>query len=85
MSLQEFYEQGFLQEINRQMLHPLGLALSIEFDNDDNAVRFGDPEGLIFGDGVLASDSFRLKKENILKLQKEAEVTRDAALGYYIQ
>jgi len=32
MSIKEFREKGYLQELNRQFLHPLGLALEIEID-----------------------------------------------------
>lgn len=32
MDIKEFREEGFLQEVNRQFFHPLGLALSIAVD-----------------------------------------------------
>ncbi len=56
MSVKQFRERGYLQELNRCFLHPLGLALEIVIE-DDGSVRFGevwdyqdDPEGMQFGD-----------------------------------
>jgi len=53
ISIQEFIERGFLQEINRRLLHPCGLALEVVKDGDE--WRFGgvwdsrdDPEGIMF-------------------------------------
>lgn len=34
IDIKEFRELGYLQEINRQFLHPLGMALSIRIDED---------------------------------------------------
>ena len=33
--LEEFVRKGYLQEVNRQFLHPLGLALQVTVDNGD--------------------------------------------------
>lgn len=59
MSVEEFRVQGYLQEVNRRFLHPLGLALSIETDTG-GPEKFGeiwdyrdDPEGMLFGDSML--------------------------------
>lgn len=59
MNLKEFVEIGLLQEINRRILHPMGLALSVYID-DDGKCGWGDiwdyrndPEGIIFSDGVF--------------------------------
>lgn len=72
MSPREFRELGYLQELNRRFLHPLGLALEIGLDGDGNE-RFGkvwdcrdDPEGLIFAPGVIDPDK-------ALRVQMEAE------------
>jgi hypothetical protein len=55
MSVKEFRELGLLQEVNRQFLHPLGLALEV-YVSDDGEESFGgvwdyrdDPEGMVFG------------------------------------
>ena len=34
IDIKEFRELGFLQEINRQFLHPLGMALSVAVDTE---------------------------------------------------
>jgi hypothetical protein len=51
--IQEFVEAGYLSELNRQFLHPLGLALEYWVDQDGNH-RLGEiwdyrdkPEGIV--------------------------------------
>ncbi len=36
IDIKEFREKGYLQELNRRFLHPLGLALEISIDDDGN-------------------------------------------------
>jgi hypothetical protein len=56
ISIKEFCDLGFLQEVNRLVLHPAGLALEVTFDDDDpdNPWISGvwdyrdDPEGIWF-------------------------------------
>lgn len=61
MGIAEFREQGFLQEANRQFFHPLGLALEVNIDDDGKETLSGmwdyrdDPEGMLYGDDVVAS------------------------------
>lgn len=49
----EFRELGFLQEVNRQFLHPLGLALEVVVEEDGSVAMGGiwdfrdDPEGIV--------------------------------------
>ncbi|KKN41195.1 hypothetical protein LCGC14_0725860 [marine sediment metagenome] len=56
MDIKEFREQGFLFEANRKFFHPLGLALEIIINEEDNSEILGgvwdyrdDPEGIFFG------------------------------------
>lgn len=85
----EFAAEGYLQEVNRRFLHPLGLALEILVDGD-GVTTFGgvwdfrdDPEGMNFGD---TDNPERLaKKQNIDRLWDERRPEREAALGYMVQ
>jgi hypothetical protein len=36
MDVKEFREKGYLQELNRNFLHPLGLAMSVSVDDNGN-------------------------------------------------
>ena len=55
ISAKEFQELGYLQEVNRRFLHPLGLAMEVIRDDETGDVSFGgvwdsrdDIEGIIF-------------------------------------
>ena len=55
MSVKEFRAKGYLQEVNRLLLHRLGLALEVMVDTESGEERFGevwdsreDPEGIVF-------------------------------------
>lgn len=78
MSIKEFREVGFLQEVNRLFFHPLGLALEVIVEGDTE--RLGgiwdyreDPEGVLFAQGMID----RAKIERV-----EAERQRHEAARY---
>lgn len=54
MDIKEFREMGLLAELNREFLHPLGLALEVVIDDDGNERLGGiwdcrnDPEGILY-------------------------------------
>lgn len=59
MGVKEFRKAGYLQELNRKFLHPLGLALEVRISPDGHE-SFGevwdcrdDPEGMTFAPGVI--------------------------------
>jgi len=72
MPIQEFIDKGFLQEVNRQFLHPLGLALAVREEEDGTWSLHevwdyrDDPEGMFFGDGVISQE----KIDNVEKLRQ---------------
>jgi hypothetical protein len=86
--IKEFRDLGFIQEINRLLLHPCGLALEAIVDLDTGEATLGgvwdyrdDPEGIRFQDGVLS----REKKESVDDLfYSKAQYRRDN-LGYFVQ
>jgi len=56
IGIKEFRDAGYLQEVNRRFLHPLGLALEVIVDEEDGSEKLGgiwdsrdDPEGFVFG------------------------------------
>lgn len=87
MSVKEFRELGYLQELNRRFLHPLGLALEVVLEKDGSE-RLGevwdsrdDPEGMIYGPNIIDS-------EKAMRIYYEAAklgVTRLKQLGFVIQ
>ena len=87
IDIKEFRANGFLQEVNRQFLHPLGLALEVIIDEKSNESLGGiwdyrgDPEGIIFAKNTI-------KKENInyvKKLRDSKSKKRIEILGSVIQ
>lgn len=88
MSLQKFRDGGFLQEVNRQFFHPLGLALEVITDETGDVLRLGgiwdcrdDLHGLVFDD----TDLSREKAENVARWYSEMHERRYNALGYMVQ
>lgn len=87
MEVKEFRELGYLQELNRKFLHPLGMALEVVL-HDDGTESFGmvwdsrdDPEGYVYGPGMIDP-----KKANRIsgEARRKAE-SRLRELGFVIQ
>lgn len=86
MSAREFRNQGYLQEINRQFLHPLGLAMCVDMDENTFCVLDSrhDKEGWRFDD--TDGDYDYEKRKDSIKLEVEKRKgPRTKALGYWIQ
>ena len=89
MDLNEFKEAGFLQEVNRQFFHPLGLALAVEVDDETgDVVGFAgvwdyrdDPEGLFF----LAEELDPEKAERVRDLLESKADERRRKEGAVVQ
>jgi hypothetical protein len=95
MDIKEFRTKGYLQEINRRFLHPLGLALEITIDdNTDKEYLSGiwdyrdDPDGLIFDLANSSDDrkeSFKDKRDFINNEFDIRLKTRITNLGFDIE
>jgi hypothetical protein len=91
LSLREFQGRGYLQELNRQFLHPLGLALEVLFgeeERDDRIVGVwddrDDPEGNLFHPDALDAEFVRKARTVAAEIaSKKAE--RLARFGFHIQ
>lgn len=89
ISVKDFRDGGYLSEVNRRVLHPLGLALSVDIA-EDGTETFGpiwdcrdDPEGIVY-DGVLTEKM----TENAKRIERQIEARREArvaALGFFVQ
>jgi len=93
------YNSGLLFEINRRILHPLGLALAINYDDQDGALSEeeaiitlsqdmwdyrDDPEGMIFADDSLEEGSVKYKRF-FKEFAEQKILERTKLLGYTIQ
>jgi len=85
INITEFRERGYLQEVNRRLLHPLGLALEIVQD-EDGSERLGgvwdyrdDPEGMYFAE-VDVDKAMAIETE--IKLRKPLRLK---SMGYFVQ
>jgi hypothetical protein len=79
---QELLDGGYVQEVNRQFFHPLGMALSVNEDGELNVLdNRASPEGMYFLDGVI---SF-VKVMNVSTMQELRRQIRKKKLGFNIQ
>lgn len=88
MSVREFRELGYLQELNRQFLHPLGLALEVVRDAEGNEF-FGevydaraDPDGFVYAE-ITEADSERGRRIELEGDRRRWQ--RRANLGFQVQ
>ena len=77
ITVEEFREKGYLQELNRRFLHPLGLALSVNINENGEETLgdiwdYRDDEEGIWYDLINSSDDRINKfKENAKYVNKE--------------
>lgn len=94
IEIKEFREKGYLQELNRRFLHPLGLALEI-IVNDDGTEKLGgvwdyreDKEGIYYN--ISNADLERKTRFNEKRLFIDTELksrckNRKEILGFDIE
>jgi len=87
MDIKEFREIGLLAELNRAFLHPLGLALEVNIEEDGTETLGGiwdyrdDPEGMLY-----AKDYFPTEQcQKAQKFIKEKHKQRKEILGFVFQ
>ena len=79
IDIKEFGEKGYLQELNRLFLHPLGLALEVIEEADGSETLGGiqdyrdDPNGITYG--LKDADRDRIKKFSDRALYINLEAT----------
>lgn len=86
MTAKEFRDEGFLQEVNRQFFHPLGLALAVYVNDEelDDCFKVSiwddrhDPEGWFFAEGSLSQE----KADKVYELMESKRITRNILLGH---
>ncbi len=87
IDIKEFRALGFLQELNRTFLHPLGLALGVIIDENTEEESLGgvwdyrnDPEGMFFADGVI-----NLKKVEKIKELRHSKIKTRVSNKYNVE
>ncbi len=91
MDINEFIDEGYLSEINRRFLHPLGLAMFVSnTDEEPDVWTIGgvyddreDEEGWRYGESILSE--IRRKMKNIQSIEKARKPRRRRLLGYWVQ
>ena len=80
-------DSGLLFEINRRVLHPFGLALSLKGEGEDLTVHVwdgsSDPQGLVVEPAAFTAGLGKF--EQFKKTQRERLAARLMALGYIVQ
>ena len=85
MNLRAFMDEGYLQEINRQWLHPIGLALAVVFKDGEPTCACIIQDNREDMEGIIFQEVDAEKANNIFKEQTKRGVARRKALGYVIQ
>jgi hypothetical protein len=91
----EFRERGYLQEVNRRFLHPLGLALAarVHVDEGEPGEHFfvidsrDDPEGFVFGPDPREGHHM-VDYDKVQMIEEEWQVRGDVRLerfGWIVQ
>lgn len=88
ISIKEFRKLGFIQEINRRLLHPCGLALEVVIDPETGKEILGgvwdyrdDPEGMYYKNEELS----RAKAQSVTDLFYAKLNHRREEFGHIIQ
>lgn len=88
MDIQEFVDEGYLQEVNRRFFHPMGMALEVVTDATGKAVALGgvwdyrhDAEGLVYDETLIDP----AKASRISQLERARRPDRLDRLGFWIQ
>ena len=86
MTWDEFHKQGYLQEMNRQFLHPLGLSFALKVEDDVRSFHTifdhrDSQENLIFKPGLLDTKL----KAKVEREQEERGQVRLTRMGFIIQ
>lgn len=82
MDIEEFVNEGYLQELNRLVLHPCGLALEVTIDENENYKLSGvwdyrdDPEGIYF-------DIKNRDKETVEQMRKKRDNVEKEEYNHY--
>lgn len=91
IDIKEFREKGYLQEANRKFFHPLGLALEVIIDDNGEEKLGGvwdfrdDPEGILYGEDTLNTESHLQKAKFVAKESFEKARTRMDKYGFVTQ
>ncbi len=94
IDIKEFREKGYLQEVNRRFLHPLGLALEVTINESGQEIISGvwdyreDEEGIHYG--LIDSEAERKKRfkknKEFVDLEIEKRYTkRRGILGFDVE
>lgn len=90
MTITEFRELGYLREINRRMLHPMGLALEVTIRDDGSEFISGvwderdDPEGILFDEASLVPEMAEQNRAGRREWKQRAK-TRRRLFGWMVQ
>ena len=84
LSLNEVRDLGILREINRQLLHPMGIAMFVDMDATGSVFAGfydyrDDPEGMVY------TESSPEKAETFQSLFEEKREVREKTFGWHVQ
>jgi hypothetical protein len=91
MTVQEFTDGGYLQEVNRYFFHPLGLALVAAGSADGPLTSLSlraereELDGIIFAQELIQSAEAKEKSRRVSEDWARRSAARQDSLGYTVQ
>lgn len=90
VDVREFMELGYLQELNRQFLHPLGMALEVRIKNGECTLGRiwdfrDDPEGVCLSQEMIDAPDTVPKAERVQQQFLSLKEAREKLFGSAIQ
>ena len=88
MSIDEFVKEGYLQEVNRRLLHPMGVSLDLNSNASSIIDARDDIEGLYYDYIEMSEDeqmTMRARFDNIEDVIKKRKHKRKHILGFIIE
>ena len=84
-----FFDEGYAQEINLMLLHPLGLSLYLFKQNGVYQIGVADyrklPYGILYSDKVMLQEDFLRKSKRFNQEYGDKAAKRYAQYGFIIQ
>lgn len=86
IDINEFVNFGYLQELNRQFLHPLGMSMELDVGDNRWEIKIAHiRKNELSKMNNIDSDEYERRKKNVENQKKKIATIRKKELGFVIQ